>query len=277
MDVAYLDDFDSVRRDPDPVRRGQRATDLLTVYQQRATELARLRRAAIEEAHHENGMSYTEIANALGVTKGRITQIRATAPHAERAFFGIGPVNVGVPYRYRMTDPEHPSITAEEAQAGEDLGALLGALAFAYTRYQITPDHADLPIGDSVVVCGPNSALLGANLLARDPVLDMVNDISRWWIEHQTSGERYRSPIDDDEPQTTDMAYIARHRLDNRIVVHIAGIHAIGSLGAAHYLSKNLADLFHETGDTSFSLVVRTDYDGLTITDSDVAAGPYIW
>lgn len=64
MDGA--DDFESVRRDPDPVRRGRRATDLLTIYQQRAAELARLRRAAIEEAHREQGMSYTEIAAALG-------------------------------------------------------------------------------------------------------------------------------------------------------------------------------------------------------------------
>jgi Sigma-70, region 4 len=54
------------------------------VYQQRAVELARLRRAAIEEAHRDRGLSYTEIAEALGITKGRITQIRDTAPLPER-------------------------------------------------------------------------------------------------------------------------------------------------------------------------------------------------
>src|SRR5699024_7114282 len=108
--MAYLDDFDSVRHDPDPIRRGQRTTNLLTSYQQRATELARLRRAAIEEAHHEHGMSYTEIANELGVTKGRITQIRTSAPPAQRAFFGIGPVSIGMPYRYELTAPAHPVV-----------------------------------------------------------------------------------------------------------------------------------------------------------------------
>jgi hypothetical protein len=77
--VDIEDEFESVRRDPDPIRRGQRASSLLAHYQQRATELARLRKAAIEEAHRDRGMSYTEIAAALGITKGRITQIRNDA------------------------------------------------------------------------------------------------------------------------------------------------------------------------------------------------------
>ncbi|MFC7660888.1 helix-turn-helix domain-containing protein [Pseudonocardia benzenivorans] len=54
-------------------------------------ELARLRRAAIEEARDQLGGSYTEVAKAFGLTKGRITQIRNSAPPAHRAFFGVGP------------------------------------------------------------------------------------------------------------------------------------------------------------------------------------------
>ncbi|GAA5160716.1 hypothetical protein GCM10023321_43850 [Pseudonocardia eucalypti] len=76
--MEHLDNFDDLRRDPDPIRRGQRASILLAQYQQQATELARIRRLAIEEAHRDRGMSYTEIATALGLSKGRITQIRKT-------------------------------------------------------------------------------------------------------------------------------------------------------------------------------------------------------
>jgi hypothetical protein len=166
-----VDDFDSVRREPEPVRRAQRATELLTIYQQRATELARLRKAAIEEAHHERGMSYTELATALGITKGRVTQIRSSAPGPERAFFGVGPVSIGIPYRYQTTDRERPLIAAEDAQTGEELEHLLGTLALAVTRYQIEPDRTELPKGDGIVVCGPKSAPVGADLLAKDPAL----------------------------------------------------------------------------------------------------------
>ncbi|MBA0124243.1 hypothetical protein H0B56_01665 [Haloechinothrix sp. YIM 98757] len=275
--MVNVDDFDSVRRDPDPIRRGRRATELLTFYQQRATELARLRKAAIEQAHREQDLSYTEIAEALGITKGRITQIRSTAPGPERAFFGVGPVSVGVPYRYQSTDRERPLIAAEDAQTADDLEQLLTSLALTVERYQIAPDRTDLPDADGVVVCGPKSAPVGADLLSRDPMLAITQEAGRWWIEHRTTGERHGSPSDEASPADADVAYIARHRCDERVIVHIAGIHAIGSLGATHYLSHALAELHHEVGDVSYSLAVRADYRDLTITSSDLLAGPYVW
>jgi hypothetical protein len=271
------DDFDSVRSDPDPVSRGHRATRLLTIYQQRAAELARLRKAAIEEAHQERGMSYTEIAQALGITKGRIAQIRASDSRFERAFFGVGPVSVGVPCRYRTTDREHPLVAAEDFQTGEQVENLLTGLAFAVTRYQIEPDMAMPPRGDTVVICGPKSAPIAAALIGRDPALSMVEDGGRWWIERRATGERAGSPSDDGPGRSADVAYVARHREPGRIVVHIAGIHAIGSLGAAHYLTAHLANLFRLTADEPFSMIVRASCDGLAITGSEIAGGPYLW
>jgi hypothetical protein len=275
--TSSADDFDSVRAEPDPVRRGQRATQLLTVYQQRAVELARLRRAAIEEAHRERGLSYTEIAEAFGITKGRITQIRDSAPQPERAFFGVGPVSIGVSYRYRVTDRERPLIAAEDAQTGEQLEHLLTSLAFAVTRYQIDPDMPDPPAGDTVVVCGPKSARIGAALMARDPALGMTESGGRWLIEDRRAGQMIGSPADDDPPSDADIAYLARHELDGRVAVHIAGIHAIGSLGAARYLTSHLAELFAQAGEQPFSAVIRASFDGLAITGSELAAGPYPW
>ena len=116
-------------------------------------------------------MSYTEIAAALGITKGRITQIRSGAPRPQRAFFGVGPVAIGVPYRYQTTDRERPLIAAEDAQAGERIERVLSELGFAMSRFQIEPDLDRIPSGDAVVVCGPKSAPLAANLISRDPFL----------------------------------------------------------------------------------------------------------
>jgi transcriptional regulator with XRE-family HTH domain len=270
-------EFESVRTDPDPIRRGQRASSLLMLYQQRATELARLRKAAIEEAHRERGLSYTEIAAALGITKGRVTQIRSSAPPRERAFFGVGPVSVGVPYRYQTTDRERPLIAAEDAQTGEELERLLNSLTLAVTRYQIEPDREEPPAGDSVVVCGPKSAPVGADLMSRDPMLGMAEADGRWWIEHRPTGKRYGSPSDEPDPRSADVAYVARHHEEGRVIVHIAGIHGIGSLGATHYLTAHLAEVFGQVGEKSCSLAVRATYEGLTITGSELAAGPYVW
>ncbi|TCP57285.1 hypothetical protein EV191_1011239 [Tamaricihabitans halophyticus] len=55
--------------------------------------------------------------------------------------------------------------------------------------------------------------------------------------------------------------------------MHIAGVHSIGSLGAVHYL----ADIYREVKKSSFSLAVRACYEGQTITESELAAGPYVW
>ncbi|MFE3988325.1 sigma factor-like helix-turn-helix DNA-binding protein [Nocardia tengchongensis] len=42
------------------------------------------------EKSRRNDWSYTEIADRLGITKGRISQIRSTAPGPERAILGVG-------------------------------------------------------------------------------------------------------------------------------------------------------------------------------------------
>lgn len=270
-------EFEDVRRESDPIRQGQRATELLAVYQQRATELARLRRDSIERAHRELGLSYTEIAAKLGITKGRVTQIRSTAPAPERAFFGVGPVSVGVPYRYQTTDRERPLIAAEDAKTSEQFVRLLESMAFATTQYQIEPDQATAPDGDTVVICGPKSAPIGAWLLKQDPELAMTNDGSRWWIEETATGTRHGSPSDEPKAESADLAYVGRHLIGNRVVVHVAGIHSIGSLGANDFLMKNLAEIFSKTADKPCSLVVRATYEGLDIVRSELAAGPFVW
>ena len=275
--VLTPEEIETLRRDPDPISRGRRATDLLTRYQQQAAELARLRRAAIEEAYRDRGLSYTQIAAAMGITKGRITQIRGRGPAPERAFFGVGPVSVGIPQRHGVTDRTRPLIAAEDAQTADDIERLLSSYAFAVTRYQIEPDTADPPAGDTVVICGPKSAPLGAALLAEDQALTMAEQDGRWWIQRRDSGERYGSPADEQDPADADVAYVGHHQDADRAVVHIAGVHAIGSLGAVHYLTGHLARLFADAGEGSFSLVVRASYQGLRITGSKLVAGPFRW
>jgi hypothetical protein len=277
MEDGQGDEFDHVRADPDPISRGRRATALLGVYQQRATELARLRKRSIEEAHQARGLSYTEIAELLGISKGRVTQIRQTAPVAERAFFGVGPITVGIPYRYQVTDRNRPLIAAEDSKTSEQIQQLLRELAFNVSAYEIEPERERPPAGDTVVICGPKSAPVGAWLMSRDPMLGMAKVDGRWWIEHQPTSERFGSPSDDEEAANSDVAYVARHREQDRVMVHIAGIHAIGSLGAAHYLLSHLSEVFAQADGAACSFVVRSTYEGLTVTGSELLAGPYLW
>lgn len=277
MTVSSPDDFDAVRHDPDPIRRGRRATALMSIYQQRATELARLRREAIEEAHQGQGLTYTEIAAALGITKGRVTQIRSGAPARERAFFGVGPVHVGVPLREGTDDRMRSYVDAADLATQEDTATLLASLALLAEPFTIPPGATTLPDGDVVVICGPKSAPIGAELLATDPRLGMVRDDGTWWIEDRTTGERFGSPLAADPPKPADLGYLSRRVENGRVIVHIAGIRSPGSRGVVHYLARHLAELHTRAGAGSFSLVVRCELDGLTVTDSALHSGPYPW
>lgn len=277
MTTPGPDEFDAVRMDPDPIRRGQRAGELITLYQQRSTELARLRRVAIEEAR-ATGMSYTEIASKLGITKGRVTQIRGSAPGPERAFFGVGPISIALPGRI-IRERDDLVIAGPDDATGAHLAAELEKLAFAINeRVVLDPREEWEPASDAVVICGPTSAHIGHQLMSADPVLRMtIGDNVQWYITDEVTGEQFLSPMDEPEPRKADHAYIARRKLGNWVVVHIAGLHAAGSVGAAHYITRNLPELFAEFGDSEFSMAVTTEFDGLEPTSIEVLVPPRKW
>ncbi|WP_214370901.1 hypothetical protein [Pseudonocardia sp. H11422] len=271
------DEFEALRTEPDPVTRGRRATELLARYQQRSVELSRLRRAAIEEARDQLGGSYTEVARAFGLTKGRITQIR-NAPPAHRTFFGVGPLDVALVGR-RILERDGLVIATEDDTVAAHLIGEAETLAFVTERVVIDPRDEWEPPRDAIVVCGPASAHVGHLLLGRDPLIGMgIGDGARWFIEDTATGERHPSPLDDsDSPRQADHAYIARQVHDGRVVVHIAGLHALGSIGAAHYLAEHLPELYAGFGDGSFSMAVTTEFDDLTPTATTVLIPPRRW
>ena len=271
------DEFDQVRALRDPLEQARRATDLLSTYQQRSTELARLRKDAIDRAVRERGLSFTAVANAIGLTKGRITQIRQTAPPRERAFFGVGPVTVMIPERLSPTRP-FPFLSSEDAETSQQLGDMLAALAFQ-VRADRVPAQGEwaVPGGDVVAVCGPISSPTMARAYEADPHLAWQrDDAGRFWISDRTTGERWGSGMDDAEPSAVDVAYLGRlpRPDDEGTMIAIGGVHAIGSLGAATWLRDHLPVIHEQTEGRPFSMVVRSSHDGLTITRTEAACPP---
>lgn len=269
------DEFDEVRAEGDPLRQARRATDLLAVYAQRSIELARLRKVAIDRAHDELGMSYTDVAAKAGITKGRVTQIRKSAPPAERAFFGVGPVTVGVPVR-SSDDRAHGVIALEDTTAAERLGELLESLSLAVLPFRIPADGRWDPPADAVAICGPKSSRVTAEAIEVDPFLTFAPDeLERWVITDRSTGEVFASPADEGDANR-DIAYVARLRRANGLLLVIAGVHALGSIGAAEYLTRNLATLYEEVGESPFSLVVTSAFEGTTVTETSAIWGPRV-
>jgi hypothetical protein len=274
--VSSTDEFADVRRDPDPIRRGRRATELLALYQQRSTELARLRREALEEAHRDLGLPYSQIATSLGITKGRVTQIRSTAPAPARALFGVGPVTIVTPYRYQATDRERPLLAAEDVAAADAAKQLLESFDFVTRSAQIGPNDVELPSGDLFIICGPKSSHAVTSLVDTDPRITIANDDEGWFVEDRQTQARHRSPSDT-AGESADVAYVARRVAGNRTITHVAGLHAIGSLGAVEYLTANAAELYSASAGRDFSLLVESGYSGLAITGTGAIGEPLWW
>jgi hypothetical protein len=270
------DVFERVRREPDPVRQARMAGELITLYQQRAVELARLRKEAINRAAEEKGISFSAIAAEIGLTRGRISQIRQTGPPVERAIFGVGPVTVAVPLR-DVPGRALPVISSEDSQAAERLTQLLNDLAFQVHQYRIPPDGRWQPSGDTVAICGPKNSTVTAEAIDSDPFLSFERDSQgRWTIRERDGSRVYTSPMDDEDRTWADVAYVGRlaHRRGELLI--IAGIHALGSVGAIDYLSRKLRDLYATVGTRRFSMVVLSGHEGDSVVRSELECPPRV-
>jgi hypothetical protein len=269
------DPFEIVRREPDAIKRAKMAGELITLYQQRSIELARLRRDAINRAAAERNVSFTSIAEELGLTRGRISQIRSSAPPAEREFFGVGPVTVAIPLR-SVPGRNLPVISSEDTRAYEMLAQQLGDLAFVVSRFGIPTDGRwALPASDVIAVCGPKSSPVTGAALEADPILSVApDDRGRWVIRDRTTGMAYASPIDEEEDDDQDVAYLGRLPVGDRTILVIAGVHALGSVGAVHYLGRNLQDLYASVGTAPFSMVIGSRHDGDSVIRSKPLCPP---
>lgn len=267
------DPFEAVRREPDPLEQARMAGDLMSLYRQRGYELARIRRDAINRVVGQRGGTFSAVGAELGLTRGRISQIRKDAPATERAFFGVGPIDVATPTRHSSERPEGV-VALEDTESARIISEVLRELAFEVRPVAIPVDGQWSPAHEAVVICGPKSSHVSAEILSRDPVLDFHEvEGGRWVIEDRAAGHRFESPLDDGA-KGEDVAYLGRVTRDGKTVLVVAGIHAIGSVGAVSYLAENLRLVHDAVGTKDFSMVVRTQFDGLTPTTTEASWGP---
>ena len=70
------------------------------------------------------------------------------------------------------------------------------------------------------------------------------------------------------------MAYVGRLDHDGSGYFVIAGVHALGSVGAVDYLGRHLRDLYKVVGDKRFSMVVASEHDGELVPTSELRCPP---
>lgn len=250
----------------DPFELLRVTTDRLAEAQQEVAELARLRRRLIQDLHAQ-GMSYAQIAEHAGLSRGRIHQIRHTGPAPEGAFFGAETVTIVTPLRH---DPakDRAVVSLEDLTTGKRLEDLARSFALTVDYAHVSVDgDIDLNRPGLVVVCGPRMSEAMRLSYDKDPVFRWERDDGEpWRLRDTATGKLYYAPADEDPATPGDVAYLGRlPRPDgNGAFLAIAGIHPHGSLGVAHLLTTDIGSLWGQVGTKEFSVLVGTEYDPQT-------------
>lgn len=247
----------------DPYALLRAATKRLSEAQREVTELARLRRRVVQRLH-EQGLSYAQIAETAGLSRGRIHQLRHSGPAPEGEFLGVSPITILTPLKQEERNAR-PVVAVEDFTAAQRLADLARTL-------KVEVEFGHVPLGGAVdlnrsgliVICGPRLSNVVGAVLGQDPVLrfERAPD-GPWTLRDLPTGRVYRSGSDLEQPKPWDVAYLGRlPRPDGRgLVMIFTGIHPQGTLGVVHLITSEIENLYRQVGTERFSALVGVDYD----------------
>ena len=257
----------------DPALRARRASELIDEHQAVVNELSRLRREALEEMVSQ-GMTQAQIASLIGMTRARVGQLLSSGPRPERAMLGTGPVTVAVGGKFEADKKDPYAVVSAEMLAAYERLATLARTLGLKAEYEVVPPPGmvDLNRTNLIVMGSPRILPFVGQVLAADPKLGFGTDDDGLYLVNRETSEILRSPSDSGEP--IDYAYIGRlPRPDGRgNFLYLAGIHAMGTLGAAQYLEEHLDELYRMVKNRRFSLLGACKYEPQKRTITSVEA-----
>jgi hypothetical protein len=253
---------DAQLQSTDPTDRARRVGELIDEHQAAIADLSQLRREALSELV-SLGHTQTQIAELLGMTRSRIGQLLSSGPRPERGLLGSGRLMVALGGKLEAGKEQPGPVVSEGTLAAYEALARLARTLGLEADYEIIPPPGMVHLNRTnlVVICGPRLSPLVAQVLESDSNLGFDRDDEGWFIIDKTTDAVFRSPGKSDA--TEDYAYIGRLPRPDRkgTFLYLAGIHAIGTLGAVHYIENHLPDLYREVKTRGFSLAIRATYD----------------
>lgn len=249
----------------DKLTRAKRASELVTLRQEQGAEASRVRRELLTELVAD-GYSQGDLARALGMTRGRVGQLLTSGPKPERALLGTGALTVAVGGKWEAQKVNPSAVISAEALAAYQLIADTAAAYDLRAEYEVVPPPGMVRLNRAnlVVLSSPRLLPLVGQVLEADANLGFSSGGQGWYLTEQATGQIYRSPSDSGEP--ADYGYIGRlPRPDGKgTFLYLAGIHAMGTLGAVHYLTNNVDELYQEVKSRRWSALIACRYDADT-------------
>ena len=246
----------------DPGERALAVNQLIDDYQAAIAELSDVRRETLRELL-ASGMPQMAIADLLGISKSRVSQLLSAGSRPERTFLGTGTVTVAVGGKLEAGKADPGAVVSSESFAGYELLASLARTVGLDVTYELVPPpgHVHLNRANLIVMGGPRLLPFIDQVLEADQHLGYLQDEDRWYLVDKDTGTEYRSPID--RGDSCDYAYLGRlPRPDGKgTFLYLAGIHAPGNPGAAQYIADNIAELHRELKTRRFSVLISCQFD----------------
>uniref|UniRef100_UPI003F490724 sigma-70 family RNA polymerase sigma factor n=1 Tax=Amycolatopsis sp. CA-293810 TaxID=3239926 RepID=UPI003F490724 len=266
--------------------RATRAGRMLSWHQEVVGEISRLRREALDELI-ASGYTPKELAKMLSMTRSRVDQLLSSGPKPERALFGTAAVTVAIGGKWetRTDGTGGPNVKPSAVLSAPALAAfnLISETCADYglkasSEIVPPPGMVRLTRSNLIVMASPRLLPLVGQVLEADENLGFGTNDKGWYLIDRATGTDYWSPADDGE--SADYGYVGRlPRPDGKgTFLYVAGIHAMGTLGVAHYLCEHVTDLYQQVKTKRWSALVKCTYDpgSRTIESSELVTPIYI-
>ncbi|TDB80165.1 sigma factor-like helix-turn-helix DNA-binding protein [Micromonospora sp. KC721] len=248
----------------DRLQRARKINALIDDHQMTIAELSRERREIFEGLLHD-GMTQLQIAEALGMSRSRVSQLLSAGVRPERALLGSGRLTVAIGGKREMgrADGKPLAVLSAEALAAYDRIAELARSVGLSADHEIVPPPGMVNLNRTnlIVLTSPRLLPFVGQVLEADEHLGFAVDEQGWYLIDKNADKEYRSPSDSGEPM--DFAYIGRlPRPDGKgTFLYLAGIHGPGTAGAAHYLEGHLAEIYREVRGRRWSALITCHFD----------------
>jgi len=198
------------------------------------------------------------------MSRSRISQLLSAGVRPERAYPGTGRLTVAIGAKQEANRSDPGDMLSVESFSAYELVAEAARVVGLDATYEVVPPpgHVDLNRANLIVLTNPRLLPFLSQVMGADPHIRYVfSKEDGWYLVDTTTGTEYRSPRDRGE--AADYGYVGRlPRPDGKgTFLYLAGTHAQGTLGASHYVTTNLPDLYKELKTRRFSTVIECRYD----------------